>query len=164
MGDFNLRKKYSNSDKQTLRYLMLPDRNWFKEQKFPLIHKIIFGLSKQPLANELMRNPNAIFEMDAKGRTALDWATARAQLEDNPNSLDITGGTIIMHAEIPARRNGESVPPGNLATASIQILGVCFLGFGHHLHLLGSFSCFSGLSSLSCIATERLFHTRYPCE
>lgn len=107
MGDFNLRKKYSITDKQALCCLTRQDRNWFKEQNFPLIHKIIFGLSRKLLIDELLQNPDAVFDTDAKGRTALHWATARAQLDDmrlliaygsNPNLMNTTGGTTVMHA------------------------------------------------------------------
>jgi ankyrin repeat protein len=49
----------------------------------------------------------AIYLTDASGRTALDWAVARAQVEDvalllscgsDPNTMDITGRTAILHA------------------------------------------------------------------
>ena len=52
-------------------------------------------------------NPNAAYVTDAQNRTALDWATARVQLEDmslllsygaDPNNMDITGRTPVLHA------------------------------------------------------------------
>lgn len=52
-------------------------------------------------------NPNAIYVTDTQNRTALDWATARVQLEDmslllrygaDPNNMDITGRTPVLHA------------------------------------------------------------------
>lgn len=107
MGNYNLSKKYDNVDRQVLRCLARKDRNWFNEQNFSLIHKIIFGLRLKSLADELLQNPNAVLATDAQGRTALDWATARAQLSDmklliaygsDPNSMDIDGRTTILHA------------------------------------------------------------------
>lgn len=83
------------------------DRKWFNEQKFPLIHNIIFGLSRKSLADELSQNRNAAAITDASGRTALDWATARRQIDDmrllivhgsNLNSMDITGRTTLQTA------------------------------------------------------------------
>lgn len=78
-----------------------------EEQNFPLIHRIIFGLSTKALITEVEESPHCIHVMDAQGRTALDWATARAQLEDmkllikhgaSPNVMDITGRTTVLHA------------------------------------------------------------------
>jgi ankyrin repeat protein len=72
-----------------------------------LIHRVIFGLSSKPLLAELEDNPNAVYITDAQGRTALDWATARAQLDDirlllahgaDPNTMDATGRTTVLHA------------------------------------------------------------------
>ncbi|KAI1839713.1 hypothetical protein JX266_014076 [Neoarthrinium moseri] len=83
------------------------DRNWLDEQKFPPIHQIILGLSPKLLVEELSDNPDAIHATDVKGRTALDWATARAQLEDvqtlivygsKLDSMDIMGRTTVLHA------------------------------------------------------------------
>ena len=78
-----------------------------EEQNFPLVHRIIFGLSFKSLATELVENPNAIYVTDSQGRTALAWATARAQLADiallvehgaDPNNMDVTGRTTVLHA------------------------------------------------------------------
>lgn len=106
--DYRLRGKCSDTEQQALRCITeRRDRNWFDEQNFPLIHKIIFGLSPKPLVDELLENPNAVSLTDAQGRTALDWATSRAQLDDmrlliacgsNPNTMDITGRTTVLHA------------------------------------------------------------------
>jgi ankyrin repeat protein len=82
-------------------------RDWAEEQKFPLIHNIIFGRSSQPLTAELDSNPDAVHVTDAMGRTALDWATALAQLSDmrllidrgSPlNTIDVSGRTTVLHA------------------------------------------------------------------
>ena len=108
--------KYSDRDKKALRCLTSRDRDWVSEQKFPLIHKIVCGLSPKLLRDELSKDPNAIYATDIKGRTALDWATARAQLDHmklliafgaNPNSMDITGRTTILHAV--DSRNAETL-------------------------------------------------------
>jgi hypothetical protein len=81
--------------------------DWLEEQNFPLVHRIIFGLSSKPLETELKENPNAIYVTDAQGRTALAWATARVQLQEmtillqhgaDANNMDITGRTPVLHA------------------------------------------------------------------
>ena len=81
--------------------------DWIDQQKFPLIHQIIFGRVEKSLADELADNPGAVHEKDAMGRTALDWATARAQLTDmtllikhgsEVNTMDKEGRTTILHA------------------------------------------------------------------
>ncbi len=64
-------------------------------------------MSSKLLATELDENPSAVYLTDAQGRTALDWATARAQLQDvslllsygaDPNTMDIAGRTTVLHA------------------------------------------------------------------
>jgi ankyrin repeat protein len=81
--------------------------DWIGEQNFPLVHRINFGLASRSLADELEESPAAVYLTDAQGRTALDWATARVQLEDvttllsygaDPNNMDITGRTPVLHA------------------------------------------------------------------
>ncbi|KAI1319050.1 hypothetical protein F5Y16DRAFT_406121 [Xylariaceae sp. FL0255] len=107
VGYYSLSKKYSSTVRQALRRFERQDRNWFREQNFPLIHNIIFGLSRKPLADELLQNPGAVLATDARGRTALDWATIRAQLDDmklliahgsSLKSMDSFGRTTILHA------------------------------------------------------------------
>lgn len=82
-------------------------RSWINEQQFPLIHRIVLGLHHKPLATELNDNPDAVRVVDARGRTALDWATARGQLSDmtvliacgSPiDTMDVSGRTTILHA------------------------------------------------------------------
>jgi ankyrin repeat protein len=82
-------------------------RDWIVEQQFPLVHNIIFGRSPKPLWAELASNPDAVGVKDAMGRTALDWATARAQLSDmrllieygsSVNTMDRSGRTTALHA------------------------------------------------------------------
>lgn len=82
---------------------------WAEEQQFPRIHEIILNRSPTPraLKDELLNNPAAVHITDAGGRTALHWATARAQLEDMrllieagscPNAMDDSGRTTVLHA------------------------------------------------------------------
>ncbi|KAI3339711.1 ankyrin repeat-containing domain protein [Ustulina deusta] len=106
--DFVLRGKCNEMEVQALRCITeSEDRNWIEEQNFPLIHMIILGLSNKPLMEELVENPDAVYAMDVQGRTALDWATARAQLQEmklliahgsNLNTMDIEGRTTVLHA------------------------------------------------------------------
>jgi ankyrin repeat protein len=106
--DFLFRGRCSETEKHALRCITEGgEGDWVEEQNFPLVHRIIFGLSPKPSTAELDENPNAIYLTDAQNRTALDWATARAQLEDislllkygaDPNNMDITGRTPVLHA------------------------------------------------------------------
>lgn len=78
------------------------------------MHRIVLGLSSKTLAVELDENPNSVYITDSQGRTALDWATARAQLEDiaallkqgaDPDNMDITGRTTVSRA-----MDSDSIP------------------------------------------------------
>ena len=82
-------------------------RDWVEDQQFPLIHNIILGRSSKLLRAELDDTPDAVHVTDATGRTALDWATALAQLSNmrllidrgSPlNNMDVSGRTTILHA------------------------------------------------------------------
>ena len=81
--------------------------NWPEEQQFPCIHQIILGRSSKLLMAELRENPDAVYVTDAMGRTALDWATALAQLSSmktlidygSPlDTVDVRGRTTVLHA------------------------------------------------------------------
>lgn len=103
--DFAFRVKCSSKELNELKCITLnppsKERDWIEEQQFPEIHNIILGRSSKPLEAELDDNP------DAKGRTALDWATARAHLSNmrlliargSPiNTMDVNGRTTVLHA------------------------------------------------------------------
>ncbi|KAL8874864.1 MAG: hypothetical protein Q9198_006703 [Flavoplaca austrocitrina] len=106
--DFIFRIKCNKKEQQALRCITEGgEGDWVAEQNFPLVHKIIFKISSKSLIDELEENPNAVYVTDAQNRTALDWATARVQLEDmslllgygaDPNNMDITGRTPVLHA------------------------------------------------------------------
>lgn len=106
--DFSFRGKCNETEQQELRCItQAGEQNWLEDQNFPLVHRIVFGLSPKSLAAELAENPHAIYLKDAQGRTALDWATARAQLDDmrlliahgaDVNTMDTTGRTTVLHA------------------------------------------------------------------
>lgn len=98
---------YSKTHEKALYCVKRQDRDWLEEQEFPRIHRIVLGLASRSLESELGEYPKAVFLTDAQGRTALDWATARAQLDQmklliafgsDTNSMDITGRTTILHA------------------------------------------------------------------
>ncbi len=74
----NRSRRRSGASQRAVRAAGLKSRT----SKFPLVHRVIFGLSSKPLAAELDENPHAVYLTDAQNRTALDWATARSQLED----------------------------------------------------------------------------------
>ncbi len=56
---------------------LLHHSDYVEEQNFPLVHKIILGISLKSLDDELSENSQAPFEADAQGRTALSWAACR---------------------------------------------------------------------------------------
>lgn len=81
--------------------------DWLEEQRFPLSHQIVLGRSSKVLKDELHNNPRAVHEKDAMGRTALDWATARAELShmghliaggSSLNNIDNSGRSTVLHA------------------------------------------------------------------
>lgn len=109
--DFAYRARCSTIELEELKCITLnpptTERDWVEEQQFPLIHKIVLGQSSKPLETELNDNPNAVHAIDAQGRTALDWATARAQVSNmrlltargSPvDTMDVSGRTTLLHA------------------------------------------------------------------
>lgn len=106
--DFIMRGKCTETQEGQLRCITDGGGgDWIEEQSFPLVHRIVLGRSSIALATELNENPDAVHLTDAQNRTALDWATARAQLEDmalllkygaDPNNMDVTGRTPVLHA------------------------------------------------------------------
>jgi ankyrin repeat protein len=90
-------------------------RDWFEEQEFPEVHKIVLDRSSKLLVAELDDNPCAISTTDAKGRTALAWATARAQLDDMKlliargsvvDKMDSSGRSILLNAVDSSNNDG----------------------------------------------------------
>ena len=108
--DFVLRGKCTDEQQGALRCVTeggADGGDWLDEQNFPLVHRIVLGLNSKSLAAELKENPHAVYLTDTQDRTALDWATARMQLEDiallikcgaDPNNMDVTGRTPVLHA------------------------------------------------------------------
>ncbi|KAH6618125.1 ankyrin repeat-containing domain protein [Chaetomium sp. MPI-SDFR-AT-0129] len=106
--DFWLRRRWSDAEFPTIRRVAdYPDRDWIAEQHFSPIHHIVFLLSNKTIKEELKHNPDAVHITDAQGRTALHWATARAQLDDmrvliahgsNVDTMDADGRTPMLHA------------------------------------------------------------------
>lgn len=56
---------------------LLHHSDFVEEQNFPLVHRIVLGLSFKDLDHELLANPDAVFAVDTQGRTALSWAACR---------------------------------------------------------------------------------------
>lgn len=87
---------------------MSGERDWMLEQNFSSIHLIVLGFhTGQKLEAELENDPKAIHAKDARNRTALDWAAARADLDQmdilikhgsDVNNMDISGRTTLLHA------------------------------------------------------------------
>lgn len=106
--DFIYRGKCTEPQQRALRCITDGgEGDWTDEQNFPLIHRIVLGISQKSLATELGENRHSIHLTDAQNRTALDWATARSQFKDmelllahgaDPNNMDLTGRTAVLHA------------------------------------------------------------------
>jgi hypothetical protein len=127
-------------------------RDWIEEQKFPEVHKIVLGRSSKPLVTELEDNLSAVYATDAKGRTALAWATARAQLDDMKlliahgsivDAMDTSGRSILLNAVdssnneglriiLEAGANPNPVVPEGLFRSSPLIAA----GFGRKLEMI----------------------------
>lgn len=159
MWDFIFRGKCNDTEQRALRCITEGgEGDWVEEQNFPLIHRIIFGLSSKSLAAELEENPNAVYVTDTQNRTALDWATARVQMEDmslllrygaDPNNMDLTGRTPVLHAvdshKIPCLRMileggghpNPTMPKGVFRSSPLTAAG--FAGMPEMLKLLLDF-------------------------
>ncbi|KZL86269.1 ankyrin repeat containing protein [Colletotrichum incanum] len=154
--DFGFRRKCTDEELEALGCIRNAlDRDWIDEQKFPLIHKIVFGLDLKPLVDELEENPNAVHLKDAQGRTALDWATARAQLHDmrlliehgsDVNTIDASGRTTVLHAVdshsdaalqivLEAKADPNPAIPNGLRRSS-PLISACFGGLKEMIRLL----------------------------
>ncbi len=106
--DFCFRSKCSATEMEALQCVRMSSQDdWIDQQNFQSIHDIIFGIKSTDLRDELAQNPGAVFIKDAKGRTALDWATARGQVSimelllqhgSNPETIDCQGRTTLLHA------------------------------------------------------------------
>ena len=111
--DFAFRRKCNTTELAELQCIILNPPgtysyiDWPEQQQFPLIHQIILGRSSKLLMAEIRENPDAVYVTDAMGRTALDWATALAELSymkilidhGSPlNTIDVRGRTTVLHA------------------------------------------------------------------
>ncbi|KAJ5710552.1 ankyrin repeat containing protein [Penicillium malachiteum] len=99
MWDFVLWATLNDSEVETVTSL-LAGSDFVDDQKFPMIHKIILKLSGRSLEDELLHNSDAVFDTDARGRTALFWAAARGDERSmiillacgaDPNAMDQDG-------------------------------------------------------------------------
>jgi len=116
--EFAYRKSCDRTELKGLECIMMNQniyRNWIEEQKFPEVHNIVLGRSSTLLVTELDDNPCAVYATDAKGRTALAWATARAQLDDMKlliargslaDAMDFSGRSILLNAVDSSNNNG----------------------------------------------------------
>ena len=94
-------------------------RDWIEEQNFPEVHQIVLGRSSSKLlVTELNDDPFAVYAMDAKGRTALAWATARAQLDDMKlliacgslvDAMDTSGRSVLLNAVDSSNNEGVRI-------------------------------------------------------
>ena len=56
------------------------ESEWVEEQQYSTLHKIVLGFTCRDLEEELKMSTSTIDQPDAKGRTPLCWAAARADL------------------------------------------------------------------------------------
>lgn len=109
MHDYSARGRYDLEEFNAYeRIRMSGESGWIPEQNFSTIHLVVLGLdTSQTLEAELEKNPEAINAKDARNRTALDWATARANLDQmdllirhgsDVNNMDLSGRTTLLHA------------------------------------------------------------------
>ncbi|KAL9080470.1 MAG: hypothetical protein Q9157_000784 [Trypethelium eluteriae] len=94
--DFLLQGALSKEAKDFLSCLTRMD-DFTEEQNFTTLHKIVLGLSAASLEQEAQAHPDEVDATDAKGRTALQWASARGDdrsvaillsYQANPNHMD----------------------------------------------------------------------------
>ncbi|KAK6352273.1 hypothetical protein TWF730_009103 [Orbilia blumenaviensis] len=185
--DFIFRGKCNDSQEQGLKCITESGENsWVEEQNFSLIHRIIFGLSSKPLALEIEERPDSVSMTDSQGRTALDWATARMQLDDmalllahgaDPNNMDATGRTAVLHAvdshSIPCLRlilegggnPNPKMPKGIFRSSPLTAAG--FAGMPEMLKLLLTFGADpnacnpEGLTALHSVARTQSVECAY---
>lgn len=136
--DFAFRWLYSDEEAKQLKCILLnpPEeyvlKDWAEAQEFPRIHKIVLerlvavkshgSLGRDDMLKQVLaETPLAAWHLDAMGRTALDWATARAQhsmmrilISANApvENMDREGRTPVLHA----------VDSGNLEALRILML------------------------------------------
>ena len=94
--DFLLQGALSKEAKDFLSCLTRMD-DYTEEQSFTTLHKIVLDLSSSSLEQEAQAHPEEIDATDARGRTALQWASARGDdrsvaillsYQANPSHLD----------------------------------------------------------------------------
>ncbi|KAI1373935.1 ankyrin repeat-containing protein-like protein [Hypoxylon crocopeplum] len=114
MWDFVLWATLDDSEQEQVKDL-LAGSDFIDEQKFPQVHKIVLQLSLRSLEEELLSNPFAVFETDARGRTALFWAAARGDERStvtllgrgaDPNATD-HDGRVPLHLAAESGRAGS---------------------------------------------------------
>ena len=99
--DHVLQGHLSDKEQETMKRL-LDSSDFVDEQKFPLVHRIVLGMSLRSLEAHLLDDPESIHDVDKQKRTALCWAAARGDERStvillahgaNPNATDKNGGT-----------------------------------------------------------------------
>ncbi|KAL8816264.1 MAG: hypothetical protein Q9223_004697 [Gallowayella weberi] len=96
----------ADTDVEALRCLT-QDSDFIEEQNYTLLHKIVLGLSMQDLEESISLHPDLIDAVDAMGRTALAWASARGDERSivtllhhgaEVNTIDVQHSGIVGHA------------------------------------------------------------------
>lgn len=109
--DFMLQGALSKEAERSLSCLTRLD-DFVEEQNFSLLHKIVFGFSGLDLEQVLSADPDNVDVVDAMGRTALTWASARGDDQSvatllsyhaNPNVEDSHYSGPLMYAAAQSR-------------------------------------------------------------
>ena len=99
--DHVLQGHLSEKEQETVKRL-LDSSDFVDEQMFPLVHKIVLGMSLRCLEEHLIDDTDAIHAVDIQKRTALFWAAARGDERStvallahgaDPNAMDKNGAT-----------------------------------------------------------------------
>ena len=103
MGDRLLSSELNEGDSLAIREL-LDETDFMETRKFTTVHKIVLGIVKRNLQEELEISTASIDYTDSKGRTPLAWATIRNDAQAvstlitygaNPNICDDAGDSCL---------------------------------------------------------------------
>ena len=104
---------------QEIMGCILNRSDWVEEQNFSLVHQIVLGIRLEPLEEELLINPHAIYQRDPQRRTALHWAAARGD--------EISTATLLSYGADPNAMDKDGMTPVYLAANESRTICVRLL-------------------------------------